>query len=85
MKIMIMSTIELKERLIDKINHINDENILAEINRLLELETENESNDVFIFNENEKADIEEAQLQIKHNQFLTHDESNKEIDEWLGK
>lgn len=82
---MIMSTIELKERLIDKINHTNDENILAEINRLLELETVKESNDVFIFNEKENADIEEAQLQIKQNQFLTHDESNKEMDEWLGK
>ena len=80
-----MSTVELKERLIDKISHTDNENILAEVNRLLEIETESEADDVIIFNETEKMKIEEARLQIKHGDFLTHDESNKEIEEWLGK
>jgi hypothetical protein len=80
-----MSTIELKERLIDKISHTDNENILAEVNRLLGIETESEADDVFIFNEAEKNKIEEARLQIKSGDFLTHDESNKEIEEWLGK
>jgi GTP-binding protein EngB required for normal cell division len=80
-----MSTIELKEKLIDKIQHTDDENILAEVNRLLGIETDNESDDVFIFSEDEKIKIEEARLQIKNGDFLTHDEANKEIDEWLEK
>jgi hypothetical protein len=80
-----MSTIELKEKLIDKIQHTDDENILAELNRLLGIETDNESDDVFIFDENQKIKIEEARLQIKNGDFLTHDEANKEIDEWLEK
>lgn len=80
-----MSTIELKERLIDKISHTDNENILAEVNRLLCIETESEANDVFVFNEMEKMKIEEARLQIKNGDFLTHDESNKEIDQWLEK
>jgi hypothetical protein len=80
-----MSTIELKERLIDKISHTDDENILAEVNRLLGIETESEADDVFIFNEAEKMKIEEARLQIKNGDFLSHDEANKEIDEWLEK
>jgi GTP-binding protein EngB required for normal cell division len=80
-----MSTTELKEKLIDKIQHTDDENILAEVNRLLGIETDNESDDVFVFSETEKIKIEEARLQIKNGDFLTHDEANKEIDEWLGK
>jgi hypothetical protein len=80
-----MSTIELKEKLIDKIQHTDDENILAEVNRLLGIETDSESDDVFVFNEAEKIKIEEARLQIKDGNFLTHDEANKEIDEWLEK
>jgi hypothetical protein len=80
-----MSTVELKERLIDKISHTVNENILAEVNRLLEIETESEADDIFIFNEREKNKIEEARLQIKNGDFLTHDESNKEIEEWLEK
>ncbi len=80
-----MSTVELKERLIDKISHTNNEHILAEVNRLLNIETESEADDVFIFYETEKMKIEEARLQIRKGDFLTHDESNKEIDKWLEK
>jgi GTP-binding protein EngB required for normal cell division len=80
-----MSTIELKEKLIDKIQHTDDEHILAEVNRLLGIENDYESNDVFIFSEAEKIKIEEARLQIKNGNFLTHEEANKEIDEWLEK
>jgi GTP-binding protein EngB required for normal cell division len=69
-----MSTVELKERLIDKITHTDNENILAEVNRLLEIETETEADDVFIFSENEKNKIEEARLEIKNGNFLTNDE-----------
>jgi 16S rRNA A1518/A1519 N6-dimethyltransferase RsmA/KsgA/DIM1 with predicted DNA glycosylase/AP lyase activity len=76
-----MSTTELKEKLIDKIQHTDDENILAEVNRLLGIE----SDDVFIFSDAEKIKIKEARLQIKNGDFLTHDEANKEIEEWLGK
>ena len=78
-----MSTIELKERLIDKINHTEDENILAELNRLLNLNIESE--DIHNFNNKEIQKIEEAQLQIKNGDFLTHDEAKKETEEWLGK
>jgi GTP-binding protein EngB required for normal cell division len=65
-----MSTIELKEKLIDKIQHTDDENILAEVNRLLGIETDSESDDVFIFSEAEKIEIEEARLQIKNGDFI---------------
>jgi tRNA A22 N-methylase len=78
-----MSTIELRKRLIDKIQKIDNEDLLAEAYRLLELETEDI--EVYKLNNDQKKAITEARQQIKSGQFLTDEQSNKEIDEWLSK
>ena len=78
-----MSTPELKKRLIDKIRRTKDPAILEEAYRLLEIETE----DLGIYNltDDQKSAIEEAQKQIKEGKFLTDDQADKDIDEWLKK
>ncbi len=78
-----MSAIELKERLIEKIQATNDENILEEAYRLLELETIDM--EIYKFADDLKREIETARLQINQGQFLTNDQANNEIDEWLNK
>ena len=78
-----MSTIELRKRLIDKIQKTKDERILEEAYRLLELETEDI--EIYKLNDDQKKAISEARQQIKNGQFLTEEQANKEIDEWLNK
>ncbi len=78
-----MSTVELRKRLIDKIQHTHDQRILEEAYRLLELETE--ETDTYKLNDDQKNAIQEARQQIKNGQFLTEEQANKEIDEWLNK
>lgn len=78
-----MSTIELRKRLIDKIHKTKDERILEEAYRLLELETEDI--EIYKLNLDQKEAISEAREQVKNGQFLTEDQANKEIDEWLNK
>lgn len=78
-----MSTIELRERLIEKIKKTDNENILAEVYRLLGLETDD--TEIYTFSDDQKKEIDANRLQIKQRQFLTNDEANKEIDEWLSK
>ncbi len=78
-----MSTIELKKRLIDKIQKIDNENLLGEAYRLLELETEDI--EIYKLNGEQRKAINEARQQIKKGQFLTDEKSNLEIDEWLNK
>ena len=78
-----MSTIELKRRLMDKIQKTENEELLAEVYRLLELETEDI--EIYKLNYNQRNAINEARQQINSSQFLTDEQSNKEIDEWLGK
>ena len=78
-----MRTEELKKRLIEKIEKTDDYSRLEEAFRLLQLETE----DVEVYNlsEDQKSAVNEARQQIRNGQFLTDDEANKEIGEWLGK
>ena len=78
-----MSTIELKKRLIDKIQKTDNENLLGEAFRLLGLESEDI--EIYKLNDGQKKAIEEARKQIKNGQFLTDEQASKEIDEWLNK
>ena len=78
-----MSTIELRRRLIDKIQKTENEDLLAEAYRLLELETEDI--ELYKLNDDQRKAISEARQQINSGQFLTDDQSSKEIDEWLSK
>ena len=78
-----MSTIELKKRLIDKIQKTDNENLLGEAFRLLEMESEDI--EIYKLNDGQKKAIEKARKQIKNGQFLTDEQAGKEIDEWLNK
>ena len=78
-----MSTIELRRLLIDKIQKTENADLLAEAYRLLELEAEDI--EVYKLTDNHRKAINEARQQINSGQFLTDEQSNKEIDEWLSK
>lgn len=76
-----MSSAELKKRLIGKIQETDNENLLEEAFRLLQMESEDI--EVYKLCEGQKNAANEARQQIKNGQFLTDDEANKDIDEWL--
>ncbi len=80
-----MSAIELKERLFEKIQKTDNENIMEEIYRLLDLELEADNIEVYKLSENQKIEINHSRQQIKEGLFLTSNEANKEIDKWLSK
>jgi hypothetical protein len=78
-----MSTVELRKRLIDKIQKTENRDLLQEAYRLLAIEAEDI--EVYKFSDDQKSVVNEAQQEIKSGKFLTNDESNKETDEWLNK
>ena len=78
-----MSTIELKQKLISKIQETVDDSLLEEALRLLNIESG--ELDVLVLNEEQVNAVDEAQAQIKSGQFLSNEQANKEIDEWLNK
>lgn len=78
-----MSTIELRKRLIDKIQKTDDDMLLEEAYRLLEMEVD--ELDIYSLSNSQKEAIELSRQQIKEGKYLTDEQANKEIDEWLEK
>lgn len=78
-----MTTLELKKKLIKRINNLEDESLLREMSRLMGFSEE--GSDIYCFTEEESRAIEEAREQYGKGEFLTNEEANKEVDEWLGK
>ena len=78
-----MTYFELRKQLIDKINKIENLELLEEANSLLSTEINN--NVVYEFSDSQKERINESLMQIKNGSFLSEIEANKEIDEWLSK
>ena len=78
-----MTVIELKEKLIAKINNTHDEELLDQISRMIDLETR--IDEIYEMSSEEIDAINEGIAQIDSGQWITNEEANKHADEWLGK
>ena len=78
-----MLTKEMKKQLIDKIQSTDDANILEEVYRILEVSTQEV--DMIVLSDDQKTKIDRGIKDIEEGRYLTHDEANREISEWLKK
>lgn len=78
-----MTTKELRHKVIEKINELDDENLLHDLIRLIEDSTEDIEK--YRLSDNHKKAINKAIDQIEKGDYLTNEQSNKQIDEWLNK
>jgi predicted transcriptional regulator len=78
-----MTVIELKEKLIAKINDTDNEELLDHILDIIDIESNTE--DVYKLSSEEIKAVEEGIAQIENGQFFTNEEANKIIDKCLGK
>ncbi|HPT13803.1 MAG TPA: hypothetical protein PK796_03365 [Bacteroidales bacterium] len=76
-----MSTIELREKIISQLANINDASFLRAIKILLDSKVEKE---VYKLSDYQKERIRRGREQLRKNQTISHDELQKEIDQWLG-
>ena len=78
-----MSTPELKKKLIGKISALEDEKLLQEVCRLLEM---GEGDfELYKLSDEQINVVNESKEEVKKGNFLTDKDADKEIDEWLGK
>jgi len=77
-----MSTTELKQKLIGKINQTENREILEEMYRLIV--NEDTDDRIYILSDEQRNAIEEAQQQFKNGQFLNREQADKEIKKWIG-
>jgi hypothetical protein len=78
-----MSTAELKSKLIDEIKGSDNEDLLLEMYRLIQIENGDVS--IYPLTEDQISMVRESQAEVKAGKFLTDEEANKDIDKWLGK
>lgn len=77
-----MGNIKDKEKLIQKIKNIENQDLIEEINRLIDIEFDDTP---YLTNKDQKKAIQEARAQINNGDIINGDQADKEIDEWLGK
>lgn len=78
-----MTVIELKKKLINEINQSEDAEILEEMYRLIANELSD--NTIYKLSEEQINAVEEARKQFRNQQYLTSEQADKNIDEWLEK
>jgi hypothetical protein len=76
-----MSTIELREKIINQLANINDAAFLRAIKILVDSKAEEE---VYRLSDYQKIRIQSGREQLRNHQTISHDDLQKEIDQWLG-
>jgi len=76
-----MSTIELKNKVIERLEDVNQPHLLEEILSLIEMETRSE--EVFMIPEEHKADLEISLQQLKEGKTVPNDVVNERVQKWL--
>ena len=74
-----MSTLELKKRVIDKLEGVEDPT-LQDVLSLLEFQ---ETNEIYTVSKAERKAIEVGLKQIENGEFFTHEQVSDEINAWL--
>jgi len=75
-----MSTIELRQKIINQLAQINDASFLKAIKTLVDSKAEEE---VYKLSDFQKERIILGREQLIKGQTISHDELQKEIDQWL--
>ena len=75
-----MNTSELKLDIIQKITELKEVRVIEEIKKLLDFEL----NDIYELSESQKNRVAEAREEYTNGNFLTEEEADKEIGQWLN-
>lgn len=70
-----------RRELIAKINELDDSAILEEVRRLLDTCVDDR---VYPVSDEDREAIEDALRQIEAREFLTHEEAERDVQEWLN-
>ena len=79
-----MDIVTLKKRLIDKIQDSENNALLEEVQRLLNLQEVDET-EAYQLNEEQQNAIAEARDDIKNGRLLSSEQAKQDIDKWLKK
>lgn len=73
-----------KEKIIEKIQKIEDESILADLLEIIDLELDMVGDTVQL-SDDQKSAIDEGVKDIEEGRFFSNEEARKMVDEWMKK
>ena len=76
-----MGTIELRHIITKRLSHINDVSFLNAIKTIIDSKV---SEGTYKLSDYQKNRIDSARQQVKNMQTISHDDLQKEIDQWLS-
>ncbi len=76
-----MSTIELRQKIIEQLSHIEDNSFLKAIKILIDSKAEEK---IYLLSDYQKERIQSGREQLMKGQTISHDVLQKGIDKWLG-
>jgi hypothetical protein len=76
-----MGTIELRHIITEKLSHIDDVSFLTAIKTIIESKV---VEGTYKLSDYQKNRIDLAREQLKNKQTISHDDLQKEIDQWLS-
>ncbi|MVN20095.1 hypothetical protein [Mucilaginibacter arboris] len=82
-KAIAMIDIELKEKLIAKIDSINNEELLNQLLRIIDLESK--AHEVYDLSKEEAEAVNEGIAQLNKGMFISNEEANRQADQWLNR
>jgi hypothetical protein len=76
-----MSTIELRQHIIEKLSHIDDAAFLKALKTIVESKV---NQGIYKLSDFQKKRVNSAREQLKKGQTISDNALNKEIDQWLS-
>ncbi len=76
-----MTITEIKKSIIDKVNEVNDDRILEEAYRILQMTSVETKG--YVFSKLQRASLDAIDLEMDKGDFVTHEQSEIDLDEWL--
>mgnify|MGYP003692776209 CR=1 FL=1 len=76
-----MNVEELKKLVIEKLNKLDDVNIIEQIKDLIDFESES---DFYELNDEQIIRVKEAKNEYKNSFVLNENEANQDIEKWLN-
>ncbi len=77
-----MKTIEIKKKLIRKIFSIEDRTLLTQMSTMVGID--NKEEEIYHLSDEQLKAVEEAEQQYLRGEYVTNEELEKEIEEWLN-
>jgi len=78
-----MTQIQIKDKLIERIRKIDNQDFLEDLLKILDIEAE--TNIFLNLSETEKEAILEGEKDFLNGDFLSEEDADKQTREWLGK